>query len=125
MELKFDRIFNELSHQNKEATITLSRKGNTQVVPVKEIRYVEIKNHSLIYHLKDREIATWGSLASVSETLRDQHFALANACYLVNLLHVKGIEGSDVRVGEERLPISKGKRKTFLTELASYYGGTN
>lgn len=32
MELKFDRIFKELSHKSKEATITLTRKDGVQIV---------------------------------------------------------------------------------------------
>ncbi|MCR5078426.1 MAG: LytTR family DNA-binding domain-containing protein [Bacilli bacterium] len=124
MELKFGRIFNELSHRNKEDTLTINRKGTMEVVNLSDIIYVEIKNHSLVYHLKDKEISTWGSLSSVSEKLTPLHFSLANACYLVNLRHVKGIEGNDVMVGNERLPISKGKRKAFLSELALYFGGS-
>ncbi|MCR5491291.1 MAG: LytTR family DNA-binding domain-containing protein [Bacilli bacterium] len=124
MELKFGRIFNELSHQTKDNTITLNRKGNVQMVEVNSILYVEVRNHSLVYHLLDKEIVTWGSLSSASEQLIPHHFAFANACYLVNLKHVKGIQGTDVIVGKEKLPISKGKRKAFLGELALYYGGT-
>ncbi len=124
MELKFGRIFNELSHRDKEGTLTINRKGNIEVIQISEILYVEIKNHALVYHLRDKEISTWGSLSSVSEKLIPLHFSLANACYLVNLRHVKGIDGSDVVVGNEHLPISKGKRKTFLSELALYYGGS-
>ena len=125
MELKFDRIFNELSHHEKEETLTVIRKGNVQVIKISQIEYVEISNHNLIYHLNKGEITTWGSLSSVSEKLSPHHFVLANACYLVNLQYVRGIEGNDVVVGANRLPISKSKRKAFLSELAMYFGGTN
>ena len=124
MELKFGRIFHELTHQHKLDTITVKNKGNVQMVAVNDIRYVEIRNHALVYHLTDGTISTWGSLNSASETLSPYHFALANACYLVNLSHVRGVSGNEVVVDEERLPISKGKRKSFLGELALYYGGS-
>lgn len=124
MELKFGRIFNELSHRNKQETITINRKGALTVIPISDILYLETKNHSLIYHLKDKEIATWSSLNSVMDKLTPHHFALANSCYLVNLAHVKGIEGNEVVVENERLLMSKGKRKSFLSDLAQYYGGS-
>ena len=123
MELKFDRIFSELSHKSKEATITLTRKDGVQIVAVNEICYVEVRNHSLIYHLEKKSITSWGSLSSAAKELAPHHFSLANACYLVNLRHVQGIEGNDVVVNGERLAISKNKRKTFLGDLALYYGG--
>lgn len=124
MKLKFDRIFNLLAHQSKEASIKINRKGNIQIVQVHEILYVEVKNHSLVYHLSKGEVSTWNSLANASEELSGYHFALANASYLINLEHVRGIEGNNVVVGDERLPMSKGKRKSFLSELALYYGGS-
>lgn len=124
MELKFGRIFNELSHKERQATITINRKGAMTVISIGNILYVEIKNHALVYHLLDGEISSWGSLSSAAEKLVPHHFAFANACYLVNLAHVKGIQGNEVVIGKETLPISKGKRKGFLSELALYYGGS-
>ena len=125
LEMKFERIFNELSHHSIEETIALNRKGKVEIVSVADILYVEIRNHSLVYHLVNKEISAWGSLSSASEKLIPHHFALANACYLINLRHVKGIDGASVIVGREKLPISKSKRKAFLGELALYYGGMN
>jgi len=125
MELKFARIFNELSHNKAGVTITIKNKSSVQVVDVSEIRYVEVRNHILIYHMHDHEISTWGSMSSAYESLAPHHFSLANACYLINLKHVRGIESGDVVVDGQKLAISKGKRKSFLSDLASYYGGTN
>lgn len=79
MEKKFDRIFTELSHKNKGETITVNRKDGVQLLNVEDIRYVEIKNHSLIYHLGERTVNTWGSLANASEKLILYHFSFASA----------------------------------------------
>lgn len=124
MELKFGRIFNELAHSHKQETITVKTKGNVQILLVADIRYVEIRNHALIYHLSDKTVSTWGSLNNACAELAEYHFSLANACYLVSLSHVRGIEGNEVVVDDEKLPISKGKRKSFLSDLALYFGGS-
>ena len=124
LEMKFARLFNEISHNEKGEMISVKGKGSMQIFPLSEIRYVEIKNHSLIYHLVGKDVSAWESLTSASEKLLPHHFAFSSASYLVNLAFVEGISGNEVNVGGEKLPISKGKRKSFLSELALYYGGS-
>jgi hypothetical protein len=47
-----------------------------------------------------------------------------NACYLVNLKYVRGINGDTVTVGRDELAVSKAKRKDFLIAVAQYKGGS-
>lgn len=57
--------------------------------------------------------------------LEGAHFARCNSCYLVNLKFVRGVERDTVVVGQDRLSISKSRRKAFLAALAQYKGGSN
>jgi two-component system response regulator LytT len=53
------------------------------------------------------------------------HFVLCNSCYLVNLKFSTNIQDNSVVINNQKLPISKNKRKDFLEEIAAYYGGEN
>lgn len=46
-----------------------------------------------------------------------------SASFLVNLHEVTSVQGDEAIVGGDRLPVSKSKRKEFLTALARYQGG--
>jgi DNA-binding LytR/AlgR family response regulator len=46
-----------------------------------------------------------------------------NRCYLVNLKYVEAVNGQDLRVGGEELPISRNKKNEVLQAFARYVGG--
>lgn len=50
-------------------------------------------------------------------------FQLRNQSYLVNLNYVSAVNMDDVRVGTERLKMSRPKKKAFLNALTNYLGG--
>jgi DNA-binding LytR/AlgR family response regulator len=56
--------------------------------------------------------------------LQGQEFFRSNSGYLVNLAHVKGIDGIFALVGQDRLQISRPRKKAFLAALTDYLGGT-
>jgi two-component system response regulator LytT len=123
--LKLDRIFHELAHHHSEGKLVLNMKGSSVAIPLDSLLYVEIRNHDLIYHLEDgKTYKLRGTMAKAKEELADHHFSLCNACYLVNLKFVSGTRGNAVLVHDEELAISQGKRKEFMMDLASYFGGS-
>jgi DNA-binding LytR/AlgR family response regulator len=69
-------------------------------------------DHSMVAVMKDME-----------EKLQGRGFFRSNSCYLVNLAHVKGIDGVFALVGEDRLQISRPRKKAFLAALTDYLGG--
>ena len=90
-----------------------------------DVLYMEVINHDVIIHTADDdEIKTRSTLSSFANDLKSKHFALCNSCYLVNLKHVRSIKGEYVTVGKDQLRISQPKRKAFLQEVASYFGGS-
>ena len=50
-------------------------------------------------------------------------FLRCNKCYLINPKFVVAIKGSEVRVGNRDLQISRPRRATFLAELAAWCAG--
>ena len=80
-------------------------------------------DHDLLIHTDDGVIKQWGSLSKYEKQLAGAHFARCNSCYLVNLKYVRGVYGDEVVVGDDRLAVSKSRRKEFLQALAQYKGG--
>ena len=68
------------------------------------------------------EVAYWRARAA-EKNLAPLQFARCNSGYLVNLRHVRGIDGEDVIVGGERLKISRGRRAEFLAAFSRFVGG--
>ena len=92
------------------------------MVSIKDIIYVEVSNHMLIYHTLKGDFTTRGTLRDIEKELAKYSFSLCNACYLVNLYYVERIDGYDVTVKGVTLLMSHPKKKTFLKDLSLYLG---
>lgn len=62
-------------------------------------------------------------MKDVSEFFLKEGFALASRSLLVNLSHVKSFGGDEVAVENERLPIARPYRQSFLGALTAFVGG--
>lgn len=89
-------------------------------MPVSDLFYVEISGHDLIYHTVRGNYSTYGTMKKVETDLSRHGFFRCNSCYLVNMQHVRGIEGYEVLVERDRLVISHPKKRAFLDALAQY-----
>lgn len=96
--------------------------GGTQILPLKDIHYVEGSNQYVIYHTLDREFKVHTSLKAAEEKL-GRGFARCNNSFIVNLAHVSSIVGNDVYVGKVSLPISRSRKKEFVADVNRYFGG--
>ena len=107
---------------NKVEKILISSSGTKIVLQIKDIQYVEVSNHMLVYHTLKGQFTTRGTLKEAEKELSIYNFSLCNACYLVNLYYVEAIDGYEVIVKGERLLISHPKRKSFIKDLGLYLG---
>lgn len=104
-------------------SLVLHTKDGTYHLDSARVHYIEMFNHHTIFHTEDGVFDTTGSLKKLEEQLSGQSFARCNNGYLVNLRYVRGVEGSDVVVGGDRLLISRTRRKAFLQRLSEFFGG--
>lgn len=114
-------VIEELNNKNSDK-IVITSEGSKLVQLIKDIYYVEVSNHQLIFHTLKGEINSYGSLKDVKEVLCKHGFSLCNSCFLVNLDYVEKIDKYSVYVKGEELLISHPKRKTFLKELNLHLG---
>ena len=121
---KMDRVCRMLAHQKTSLTLEARTKEEIRLISADEITYIEVANHDILIHTDGEVIRQWGSLKSYEDKLASGHFVRCNACYLVNLKYVRGINGDLVTVHQDDLTISKAKRKDFLAAVAQYIGGS-
>lgn len=92
-------------------------------VSTRKLMYVEVMNHELIYHLSDETISTRATLKSAEQILLNAGFLRCNNCYMVNPRFIESVEGSQIRMGNDTLKISKPRRKQFMKSWADWLAG--
>lgn len=91
-------------------------------VPVRDILFIEVRDHNLEVVTRDRVYSLRTPLQEMEKNLDGCHFSRCNHGYLVNLRNVTGFLKDSVLVGGHTLPVSRPKRKQFLQELSDYLG---
>lgn len=120
---KLERALRVLSYRRPGVVLDIKTREGSLRLSADMIHYFEVFDHDLLIHTDDGIIKQWGSLSRYEKQLAEAHFARCNSCYLVNLKFVRGIYGDEVLVGNDRLAVSKSRRKAFLQALAQYKGG--
>ena len=101
---KFQRIVQAAQRRQKRIVLLETKDGLVRL-DASEIFYVEVNN-----------------IKNAAAQLEGHGFAFCNACYLVNLEKVRGLQGDYVRVGDDLLKMSRGKSRAFLDELTRSVG---
>lgn len=87
-----------------------------------ELLYAESQGHYIHLYLSDETLSIWDTMKNLEEKLLPFDFFRCNNGYLVNLKLVKGIENNHVLIGNEKLTISRPRKKEFLSVLTNYLG---
>ena len=117
--LRMTRVLQRVSKEVLD-TIGVSVKGNVKIVSVKDIKYIEVIKHKLIFHTISEVFEGNGSLNDMEKQLISKNFVRCNHCYLVNLWYVKGVEGFTLNLDGEEIAISRSKKKEFMSALNRY-----
>ena len=97
--------------------------GGMRILQSRDVRYVEVDQHNLLFHTADATYRTRGSLKAISSQLAGEPFSLANRYALVNLSWVRGITDGQAELDTgELLPLSRSRRREFPQALAAYLG---
>ena len=107
----------EAVHHLHGIMLTISGEHGPQYVRSTDVLYIEVQNHSLIYHTQYSDLTATGTLKRVENQLAEEGFFRCNYCYLVNLRHVDFLDGNTVMVGGHPLQISRNRRKDFLQQM--------
>lgn len=109
--------------RDRDACITVGTADRIKVLAVEKIYYVEVMLHYLVYHTADGEYKVRGTMKEAVRCLEAFPFSRCNNCYLVNLKHVEAVEGADIFVKGNKLPMSRNRKAAFMQEFTRYMGG--
>ena len=119
---KMTRAVKKLSLE-KRVKLLIKSSERTVCIFADEIRYVDIFNHVLTFHMEKEAISTRGAMKDVLETLQDERFILANKSCTVNIQYVQMIDKDDVVLTDGvRIPIGRTRKAKFMQQIADYYG---
>ena len=121
--LKLTRALERLKRSDGVSVMARTRRGVFRVEAA-DTKYVEIADHSLIYHTVKGDITATVHLYEVEPVLLGAGFIRCNRCYLVNLRYVEYAEDNAVSLGDGVvLQISRNRRKEFYDALTNYLCG--
>lgn len=120
--LKLKRALHKMDSQ-KEQEIVLTNADGIFRIPSSQIKYIEVAGHKLSFYTSDGKLESYGNLKDVQAKLSSTMFVRCNSCYLVNLNFVRAVLGFEVLVDEQKLQMSRPKRKAFIKALNDYLGG--
>ena len=113
------RAIGRRKNSDKKYLHAVSREFKRKV-DVSDILYIEVINHDLYIHTKEETIESKGTIRDLEQQLKDMDFFLCNKGYLVNLAYVDAVAGSDIVIGEDRLQVSRAKKKPLIEALNRY-----
>ena len=108
---------------NSDFSLVLETKDSIRKVSVREIRYVEVYDHWLIFHLAKENVTVRGKIKDMEETLSAHNFSRCHNCYLINLKCVTELTANYVVVAGEEIQVSRRRRKEFSERLTNFLGG--
>lgn len=91
---------------------------------LRDVYYIEVYNHTLIYHTRRGDFAERGKISEQERLLAAHHFVRCNNSYLVNLFHVEAVSGSIATVAGRDVPIGRTKRRIFMDSFNRFLGAS-
>ncbi len=118
------RLLRQIDASREEDSIVLHLLNSVEKVNLRDILYIEVMNHTIIYHTENKDMELFGSLTECEKQLAGKNFARCSSSYVVNLRYVTSYDRTSVTIAEKiTLPISRGKGKAFIASLNAYLMG--
>lgn len=107
--------------QTGEDALTISTINGTARVNLRDVKYIEIRDHLLTYFTVDGIYSELGTLSKLEEKLGDKGFSRCSSSCIVNLKYVAGVKGYRMALQDgTELRISQPRKKAFMRTLESY-----
>lgn len=113
--------------RSESDAIVINKPGAVLRVLARDVRYIEVSGHKIVYHLEGESVSGGSeSLSGLEARLAPLGYVRCNKCYLVNCRHIQCVQGSIVTLfGGEELLISRPRKKSFMLGLAQWLGKGN
>lgn len=82
-----------------------------------EILYVEALQNYVLIHTIDKKYMTYLTFKSVEEYLPELQFLKVHKSYIVAVSKINSIEGNDILIGKQHIPISRNQKEGVMEKL--------
>lgn len=121
-EREIEKALKKLSNRSEQFLLMQTDEGLRKIF-IYQVKYIESMKHKLTIHTIEGSFSLWGTLREMEQKLASHDFYRSNYCYLVNLAHVRGIDGDNVLLEDVQLKISRSRKKDFMEKLTDYFRG--
>ena len=121
LKLRLDRAIARLE---KRTGRLLKIRSEDTLLPIssENITYVEAQDHKVIIHTVTESIPAAMSLKSIESSLAGLSFYRCHNTFLVNLNYVDRLQGNELTINGQTLPISRYKKQEFLEVYSAWEG---
>lgn len=82
-----------------------------------DVLYVEALQNYVTVHTRDKKYMTYLTFKSVEEYLPEDKFIKVHKSYIVAASRIDSIEGNDIRIGQQYIPISRNQKEEVMEKL--------
>lgn len=91
--------------------------GNIERIELRELLYVKALENYIIIQTTQRKYVTYLTMKGLEEYLPKEQFIKIHKSYLVPIAKIDRIEGNEVHIGNEKLPLSRNLRAEVLERI--------
>ena len=82
-----------------------------------DVLYVEALQNYVLVHTVGKKFMTYLTFKSVEEYLPEEKFLKVHKSYIVSVSKVESIEGNDILIGGQHIPISRNQKEDVMEKL--------
>lgn len=94
--------------RDRERVLHYSWRRSTGFIPYGKILYISSRGHTLSIYCTDGKVQeSTGKLNDLEQQISGDVFLRCHQSFIVNMHHVSGLNGTELMVGGERIPVSR------------------
>lgn len=105
--------------QAVSSRIVLKSDRKLYAVDPADILYLEGQGDYVRFFFRGKKLVVHGTLKKLADALPTETFMRVHKSYVINLRQISFIEGNQVRIGEEAVPVSPAQREELLERFSS------
>ncbi|MEO5948657.1 MAG: LytTR family DNA-binding domain-containing protein [Chitinophagaceae bacterium] len=116
--------FYEIRERNtKDANVSdyFFIKADNKLVKIlfNEVLYVEALQNYVLIHTAEKKYMTYLTFKSVEDYLSSEKFLKVHKSYIVSVSKIDSIEGNDIMIGNQHIPISRNQKDGVMDKILS------
>jgi len=82
-----------------------------------EVSYIEALQNYAVIHVPGRKLITYITLTGLENQLPKDRFVKVHKSYIVSVTHIRAIDGGEILIGDDRIPISRNLRDDVIRQI--------